>query len=731
MEHIVKQISDSYKGTLKDYKPFADECGIAEENPRLPDSVTGLIKDTALKHMDIPYPYISATDYMKLARCGDRAEYEAKYFAKRHKLNALVPAAYYYDRVCACACDNPDTSSQEAELDADALLDEIINGIWSVCEETSWCLPAHNTYVRDTPQIILPDAKKPVMDLFACETGALLSMICYLLKDKLDLISPLICKRIYEEVSKRIIEPYLNTHFWWMGNGDEPMCNWTVWCIQNSLLCAFLLPFEDAKRRIIFDKACYGIDCFLKDYGEDGCCEEGAQYYRHAGLCLFGCLDILNSISDGAFTCLFDNVKIKNIAEFIANVHVGGKYYVNFADCSPKPGSCGVREYLFGKLCKLSSLTRLACEDYITSLKEETVFEDESVKLNLYYKMQTIYYAKELISCTLLNSPENSCRFRASDNSDDFRDIYYESVGVCVLRSDAKGDMGDFFTLAAKAGDNNDSHNHNDTGSIILYKGLDPIFVDIGPETYSQKTFSKDRYEIWTMQSGYHNLPTIGGLDQFPGDEYRASDVVTTVLSRDCDDADKNCNCISSDAPDKNLNCTSPDAPDKNRGDNLRNNRMMPSKYISMNIASAYPLSKLAPSGAPLRDTDNGDTDECPMPKAAFRTFTYIRTAGIDTIDNSVILSDVSSSSPADIDGGIILNFITYHKPAVLGPDNTSKGCSYSLKIGSANVTYTGADAPVIETLPITDARLKKCWDHDLYRIRLTLQAQEFMMQIK
>lgn len=35
-------------------------------------------------------------------------------------------------------------------------------------------------------------------------------------------------------------------------------------------------------------------DYFIKDYGEDECCDEGAQYYRHAGLCLFHIMDVLN-----------------------------------------------------------------------------------------------------------------------------------------------------------------------------------------------------------------------------------------------------------------------------------------------------------------------------------------------------------------------------------------------------------------------------------------------------
>lgn len=84
------------------------------------------------------------------------------------------------------------------------------------------------------------------------------------------------------------------------------------------------------------------------------------------------------------------------------------------------------------------------------------------------------------------------------------------------------------FALAVKAGDNDDNHNHNDTGSLTLYKNGKPVLAYIGVESYTGKTFSAQRYEIWTMQSGYHNLPTLDGKDECAGADYRAVDVETS-----------------------------------------------------------------------------------------------------------------------------------------------------------------------------------------------------------
>jgi len=79
--------------------------------------------------------------------------------------------------------------------------------------------------------------------------------------------------------------------------------------------------------------------------------------------------------------------------------------------------------------------------------------------------------------------------------------------------------------VAAKGGHNAESHNHNDVGNFIIYIDGKPVIIDIGVETYSRKTFSSQRYEIWTMQSAYHSLPTIDGVMQAPGGQFAARDV--------------------------------------------------------------------------------------------------------------------------------------------------------------------------------------------------------------
>lgn len=435
--------------------------------------------------LNYPFPPILATDFMAFKRTGNRVNFEDVYFGRRYALNSLVLA--------------------ECVENKGRFLDDIINGIFAVCEESAWQLPAHNSYIRNTPQEILPDATHPVLDLFACETGAQLACIYYLLKEQLDSVSPYISTRILFELERRIVTPYINEHFWWMGQGEEPMCNWTPWCTQNVLLTVFLSGCLQGTKRAVLKKAATSLDYFLKDYGNDGCCDEGAQYFRHAGLCLDSAADLMNQVTGGAFIPLYQWEKVRNIATYILNVHIDGKYYFNFADCSPVAGHAGVREYLFGKHTSQPSLMLFAAKDFQTA--DEEIYEDEAYRLSLYYRLQNTFTYEEIMAYDTAAEVEH-------------RDIFYPSIGLFITRNRE-------LCLAVKAGDNDDNHNHNDTGSLTLYKNGVPVLADIGVESYCAKTFSSHRYEIWTMQSCYHNLPTIDGLDEHDGATYRATDIST------------------------------------------------------------------------------------------------------------------------------------------------------------------------------------------------------------
>ncbi len=649
MEMYFRQQAEAFlnrKEPLRPFRPFP-RAREREKYEALPARLRKKLVAMGEECLGFSYPPIRATDFMAFQRRGNRTDYEDLYFERRHALNSLVVA--------------------ECTEGSGRFLDDIINGIFALCEESAWQLPAHNSYERDAAQNILPDAARPILDLFACETGAQLACIHYLLEEELDKVCPHITKRIRRELETRIFLPYLQEHFWWMGRDGEPMCNWTPWCTQNVLFAVFLcaashtapacLTEQSGENcRTVLKKAAASCDCFLKDYGEDGCCDEGAQYYRHAGLCLDGAAEVLNRVTGGAFARLLLSDKIRNMAAYIFNVHVEDKYYFNFSDCSPIAGRAGVREYLFGKRTGQPSLMQFAAEDFRAA--GEDIFSDESHRLNLFYRMQAVFCYEEVMTFDPGIRPEH-------------KDIYYPSVGLFLVRDSS-------LCLAVKAGDNNDSHNHNDTGSITLYKNGRPVLADIGVESYTQKTFSPRRYEIWTMQSGYHNLPVIEGLEQHEGEAYCARDVEVHPAS----------------------------------------------STISMELAGAYPLAEAGhPDISYVRkvafDKEHSrilltDTTNSQNVVLNFITYDRPKITEPDSDPESAASSRQSSGFPAPLS-----------QPAGFGP-----GRRHALEIGDARMDYQGAELMEIETLPITDKRLQTAWDHDLYRIRLRMTDRVFRLKI-
>ena len=102
-------------------------------------------------------------------------------------------------------------------------------------------------------------------------------------------------------------------------------------------------------------------------------------------------------------------------------------------------------------------------------------------------------------------------------------------TGVLTAR-EREGDTAGLF-LAAKAGHNDESHNHNDIGSFIVANNGRPLLIDPGAGVYTRQTFGPDRYQIWTMQSSWHNTPAPAGHPQAAGRAHRAADVSAALTA--------------------------------------------------------------------------------------------------------------------------------------------------------------------------------------------------------
>ena len=444
----------------------------------LPDKLRAEIESLCAAYRELPYPLRTAAGFLSFVRDGSRKDDEEPYFLRRRKLCAAV---------LACC------------LDAGAPLDDVINGLWCICEETSWVISAHNVNpIPGAPspkEYPLPDPDRPYVDLFSAQTSMILALTRYLLQERLDAVSPLLCRRIEREIQHRVLTPFMETDdFWWMGFRRKDLCNWTPWILSNVMLSACLLIPDRTALSALLDRGCRMLDRWLDVVPADGGCDEGAGYWNMAGGALLDCLQLLEIVTDGKMT-FWQDEKARNILRFPLAAEIGGGWFLNFADCDARPQLSGERlQYAGERLCD-PALFALGCRHRGSPADQIS---------------DTPHFIRLLRM--LFHDPAPSDAPGGKD------DTWLPDLQVRVVR---RGGM----TLCCKGGHNGESHNHNDVGSFMLYVDDQPEIVDAGNMVYTAKTFSDQRYTLWNVRAAYHNLPMIGNHEQQPGREYAADGV--------------------------------------------------------------------------------------------------------------------------------------------------------------------------------------------------------------
>ncbi|MCS7458622.1 heparinase II/III-family protein [Paenibacillus doosanensis] len=469
----------------EEYKPFPR---LEEREPweQLPASLKASIVREAEASLPFAYPPLTAVMYMEFWRNGNRTRYDLPYHRRRRALTTFVLA--------------------ECIENKGRFLDDIVNGIWCICEETSWVISAHNFHFYDRSLPVADKARHDI-DLFAAETGNALAWTYYLLGDALtEHYGPLVKERLAMELRERILEPYASrTDMWWMGFDESvKLYNWTTW-ITSNVLSAVLFVEEDDDRRIrAVEKAAYSLDRFLLTYHADGGCDEGPSYWNKAAGSLFDCLEQL-FVATGGTIDLYGEPLIRNIAAYIFKAHIHDRYVLNFADGPHKVTIEGDLIYRFGSRTGQSDLMDLG---YTIARRWGT----EGVKQMQFFSFLRVVPA-------LFNFSKLLEHGRAAAYP---RSLWLEGIQVMIAREAASPEQGLY--VAVKGGHNDESHNHNDVGQFVIYYDGEPCIIDLGVETYTKETFGPNRYDIWTMQSSYHNLPEIAGVRQGAGEGYRASD---------------------------------------------------------------------------------------------------------------------------------------------------------------------------------------------------------------
>jgi hypothetical protein len=455
-------------GPWRPYPPIADR--------RYWDRVPGETREHLLAQAapvrQRPWPLLTATAYARYAADGDRQAYERPYFARRDKLVAAVLTAV---------------------LTGDAGRADITDGVWLLCEETTWCLPAHQ------PGTGLPDPGEPHVDLFAAETAALLAWTARLTGDHE--------ARIRREVKRRVLDPYRARDDWrWLGLTDrEHLNNWTPWIHSNLLIASLLLDDEPHRTA---NRAIGALDRYLDAVPEDGGCDEGASYWWRAGASLYECLHTLAEACGNDFGA-FRLPKVRAIARYPVTVHIADDVHVNFADGPIRPP--GTVPHLLYRFAARTG------DDQVRQHARAIRPEHASLVTGPNGALGRVLAAITDDEWTALPP----ARFPAPLQS------WLPATGVLTAR-EREGDTSGLF-LAAKAGHNDESHNHNDVGSFIIAQDGRPLLIDPGAGVYTRQTFGPDRYQIWTMQSSWHNTPAPAGQPQAAGRAHRATGVSASL----------------------------------------------------------------------------------------------------------------------------------------------------------------------------------------------------------
>ncbi|MDP4680155.1 MAG: heparinase II/III-family protein [Cyclobacteriaceae bacterium] len=441
----------------------------------LPSSIRKEYIENAESSLDYDWPVVKATDYLEIIRSGDRLQ--SKYAAPRAALMNLVMG--------------------ELAEGKGRFIDQIVNGVWYYSEQTWWGWSAHLPDPNG-----LPDIKIPSIDLGVGEIANILSWTWYLFKDEFDEIHPLIASRLKDEIMYKAIIPYYERiDFWWMGlDGGRRVNNWNPWTNHNMLTSILILEDDQDKKVKGVQKVISSVDVFLNEYPDDGGCDEGPSYWGRAGASLYQNLDLLNLATKGKFN-VYDNQLIRNMGSYIYKAYIDHPYFINFADADATTGGRPQIVYSYGKDINDPVMQKFGA--FLAS-KQEWGTVAPGGKID-----------EQLMQLVLLDEIKNAPAENAL-----IGDFWLPDTEVAGAR-DKKGSTEGFF-FAAKGGHNAESHNHNDLGTCVLYYDGKPAIIDIGRETYTAKTFSSHRYEIWTMQSGYHNLPKINGVDQMQGREFKA-----------------------------------------------------------------------------------------------------------------------------------------------------------------------------------------------------------------
>ena len=442
VDTIRKALNESDSPPL-DLKQYGDPADLAKL-PYGKELAEWAAKDNA----DIPQ--VTYTQYRTFQRTGDRDSFQRPFFAKRKRLTQHVLAVWL--------------------LGQDDRMDRVNDFVWSICEETSWILPAHESSNKYT-------------DLGAAETASELAFTVYLLGDKMPRE---VRDRVYQEVNRRVITPYIehpHAQWWWAGRN-----NWTAVCAGSIGEAVLLLEPDVDRQAVALAQVVDQLNRYIDHaFAPDGGCLEGVGYWNY-GLCHFvGCAELLQARTKGRID-LLGQPKIAKIARYPLAVSLGPGAFASFSDAHE---AGWLAPFIAVKMAERGNAPGL---------------------LGLTRGGPSWRVGEDLFDLIWWGGKKRE--------APPLHDELLPESGIAKLVGTAAGKQS---ILVAKAGTNGESHNHNDVGSFIFRVDGETYLTDPGAGLYNRDYFSSKRYENVFANSYGHSVPRIGGHLQQPGSHHKGT----------------------------------------------------------------------------------------------------------------------------------------------------------------------------------------------------------------
>nr|WP_248306336.1 heparinase II/III family protein [Devosia oryzisoli] len=460
-----------------DFAPFP-KAGAGFDHIRAALGSEPLAALTTAAKADIgqPIPALPAELYLDFLRTGRREGYEDAQRERRNMLYRLSLAEWL-------GGDNEFAAAAE-------------NILWARLEETNWAWPAH------ARTLDMPD--RPTVDLAAAMTGLDLAEIDYLLGDRL---SPQVRAWIRSEVDRRTITPFLsrNDHWWLHTTPQKQVNNWTAVCVAGVVGAACYLETNLDRLAEIITRGLHSLADYLETFDSQGGSSEGPDYWSY-GFGNYVVLAQLLSERTGGALDLFEDPMMREIAQFPVRTVMTTGIWASFSDSDSNPQfHPGLLSHLASRL-DLPMLTQLGTHN------------DFSVDIFNQFVWPLRQYAWPL--------PKETTVYGGVAHD------WFEDMGWMLSRLDAADPTS--LRLAVKAGHNDEMHNQNDVGSLIVVSGGTVVLTDPGRGRYSKAYFSPQRYDNLMASSRGHSVPVVNGQEQAEGRD-RAATVVEHVHGENAD----------------------------------------------------------------------------------------------------------------------------------------------------------------------------------------------------